>query len=244
MYAEWLFGFAQIEEEDGSLGVRCVLVPMKEAQLLDTWHVDGVVASGSHDFVFDNLFVPAHRVQRPQVLVQPQPDHANPLLRVPLLQFPHFFSASPILGAARGAVAAYRARLASGGPDGAPVDRALDHECLARSETAVRIAELAIRDAGRRLIALYGDGGTPPAEAPLALRVQVSHAAEMCKNVLRAISDASGSSAHLLGNPLQRAVRDGTMLATHATINPFGLTEALGKVMLGLPATIPGPRVS
>jgi hypothetical protein len=66
----------------------------------------------------------------------------------------------------------------------------------------------------------------------------------MCKNVLRAVSDASGSSAHLLGNPLQRALRDGTMLATHATINPFGLTEALGKVMLGLPATIPGPRVN
>jgi hypothetical protein len=32
------------------------------------------------------------------------------------------------------------------------------------------------------------------------------------------------------------------MLSTHATINPHGLTEAYGRIMLGLPAVVPGPR--
>ena len=77
---------------------------------------------------------------------------------------------------------------------------------------------------------------------PQALRMQASQAIEMCRDVLRMISDASGSSAHLLANPLQRAVRDATMLSTHATINPFGLTEAYGRILLGLPAVVPGPK--
>jgi alkylation response protein AidB-like acyl-CoA dehydrogenase len=242
MYAEWLFGFAHIEEADGSRNLHCVFVPAADAVVLDTWHVDGVIGSGSHDFVFDDVFVPAHRVQLPAELLRRRPEHPNPMLRVPLLQYPHFFSAAPILGAARGAVAAWRAKLAGGGPGGGPVDKAVDHELLARCDTAVRIADLAMHDAGRKLIAMHADGTEPPETDRLALRLQVSHAAEMCRNALRAISDASGSSAHLLANPQQRALRDATMLSTHATINPHGLTEAYGRMMLGLPADVPGPR--
>jgi 3-hydroxy-9,10-secoandrosta-1,3,5(10)-triene-9,17-dione monooxygenase len=242
MYAEWLFGFAHIEEADGSRPLHCVFVPAAEVTVLDTWHVDGVIGSGSHDFLFDDVFVPSHRVQTPAVLLQPRPDHPNRMLRAPLLQFPHFFSAAPILGAARGAVAGWRAKLANGGPDGGPVERAVDHELLARADTAVRTAELAIRESGRTLIDLHADGATPPEVETIALRLQASHAIEMCRDVLRSISDASGSSAHLLANPLQRAVRDATMLSTHATINSHGLTEAYGRLLLGLPTVVPGPR--
>jgi alkylation response protein AidB-like acyl-CoA dehydrogenase len=242
MYAEWLFGFAHIEEDDGSRNLHCVFVPAEDASVLDTWHVDGVIGSGSHDFLFDDVFVPEHRVRLPAVLLKPRPEHPNRMLRAPLLQYPHFYSAAPILGAARGAVAALRAKLQSGGTGGGPVDRGVDHELLARCDTAVRIAEVAILDSGRKVIDLHADGVEPPEDERLGLRLQVSHAVEMCRTALRAISDASGSSAHLLANPLQRAVRDATMLSTHATINPHGLTEAYGRIMLGLPAQVPGPR--
>jgi len=242
VYAEWLFGFAHVEEADGSKNLHCTLVPAAEVTVLDTWQVDGVVGSGSHDFIFDDVFVPAHRVQTPAVLLAPRPEHPNRLLRGPLLQYPHFFSAAPILGAARGAVANLRAKLASGGPDGGPVDRGTMHELLGRCDTTMRIAELAILDSGRKMVDLHAETGEAAQEDQLALRMQASQAIEMSREVLRMISDASGSSAHLLANPLQRAVRDATMLSTHATINPHGLTEAYGRIMLGLPAVVPGPR--
>lgn len=242
IYAEWLFGFAHVEEADGSKNLHCALVPADEVTVLDTWQVDGVIGSGSHDFVFDDVFVPAHRVQTPAVLLAPKPEHPNRLLRGPLLQYPHFFSGAPILGAARGAVAALRTKLATGGPDGGPVDRGTMHELLGRCDTAVRIAELALLDSGRKMVDLHAETGTAAEVDQLALRMQASQAIEMCRDVLRRISDASGSSAHLLANPLQRAVRDATMLSTHATINPFGLTEAYGRIMLGLPAVVPGPK--
>ncbi len=242
MYAEWLFGFAHVEEVDGSKNLHCALVPAAEAQVLDTWHVDGVIGSGSHDFVFDDVFVPAHRVQTPAVLLKPRPEHPNRMLRAPLLQYPHFFSAAPILGAARGAVAALRTKLASGGLDGGPVERGTMHELLGRCDTAVRIAELALIDSGRKMVDLHAETGEAEQVDQLALRMQGSQAIETCRDVLRMISDASGSSAHLLANPLQRAVRDATMLSTHATINPNGLTEAYGRIMLGLPAVVPGPK--
>jgi alkylation response protein AidB-like acyl-CoA dehydrogenase len=242
IYAEWLFGFAHVEEADGSKNLHCAFVPASEVTVLDTWHVDGVIGSGSHDFVFDDVFVPEHRIQTPAVMLAPKRDNPNRLLRGPLLQYPHFFSAAPILGAARGAVLALRAKLSTGGPDGGPVDRGTMHELLGRCDTTVRIAELAILDSGRKMVDLHAETGEAAQEDQLALRMQASQAIEMCRDVLRMISDNSGSSAHLLANPLQRAVRDGTMLSTHATINPNGLTEAYGRIMLGLPAVIPGPR--
>jgi len=60
----------------------------------------------------------------------------------------------------------------------------------------------------------------------------------MCRNTLRAISDASGSSAHLLANRCSARLSRRDHAVTHATINPHGLTEAYGRMMLGLAADV------
>ena len=41
--------------------VRGVLLPTKELEILDTWHVVGLRGTGSTDFVARDIFVPEHR---------------------------------------------------------------------------------------------------------------------------------------------------------------------------------------
>ena len=41
---------------------RLCLVPVGDVEVMDTWHVDGMVATGSRDIVATTLFVPDTRV--------------------------------------------------------------------------------------------------------------------------------------------------------------------------------------
>jgi alkylation response protein AidB-like acyl-CoA dehydrogenase len=236
MYAQWIFAFALAEETDGRKLPYLMFVPIDDVTVFDTWQVDGMMGTGSHDFELSDVFVPEHRAYDAMLINRGQPDKPNPIQRLPLPVFAPFLSASTILGAARGAVAAYRARLATGGPGGRPVERALDHVCLARADLAVKVADLAIRDAGRQSAAAFAGSVTISEAETMQLRVQPAYAAELAKQALRSISDISGSSAHLLGNALQRAVRDANMLGTHIAMNPSTTNELYGRLMLGLPA--------
>jgi len=40
------------------------LVPKSEYKIVDTWHVNGLKATGSQDVVVDNIFIPEHRVHK------------------------------------------------------------------------------------------------------------------------------------------------------------------------------------
>ena len=37
------------------------MIPVEEVTVLDTWSVVGMIATGSHDFEVDDVFVPAER---------------------------------------------------------------------------------------------------------------------------------------------------------------------------------------
>jgi 3-hydroxy-9,10-secoandrosta-1,3,5(10)-triene-9,17-dione monooxygenase len=48
-------------EEGGSLDRGIYLVPRSDYEIIDTWHVSGLKATGSHDIAVRNVFVPAYR---------------------------------------------------------------------------------------------------------------------------------------------------------------------------------------
>jgi 3-hydroxy-9,10-secoandrosta-1,3,5(10)-triene-9,17-dione monooxygenase len=60
-HAAWTFLGAQAEEADGSRIDWRVLLPRSDYQIIDTWVVSGLKATGSRDIVVDNAFIPAHR---------------------------------------------------------------------------------------------------------------------------------------------------------------------------------------
>ncbi|MEO6376611.1 MAG: acyl-CoA dehydrogenase family protein [Caulobacteraceae bacterium] len=68
LHADWLMGQCVIRQNGevrqvapGIPQMRLMVVPKAEAEVLDTWRPGGLAGTGSNDFVFRELFVPADR---------------------------------------------------------------------------------------------------------------------------------------------------------------------------------------
>ena len=58
---------------------RMFLVPVGDVEVKDTWHVDGMAATGSRDIIARSVFVPARaRVDRAAADLAPGPRRAIP----------------------------------------------------------------------------------------------------------------------------------------------------------------------
>ena len=68
-HAAWVAAHAQvidngqvrIDPANGQPEARYLYVPVREAELLDTWHVRGMRGTGTHHFAVNDVFVPAER---------------------------------------------------------------------------------------------------------------------------------------------------------------------------------------
>jgi 3-hydroxy-9,10-secoandrosta-1,3,5(10)-triene-9,17-dione monooxygenase len=100
-------------------------------------------------------------------------------------------------------------------------------------------AELLIRDAARKNLEI-GDRTelATPAER-ISLRAQIAYAMELCRDAIRTVCEASGSGAHFLDNPMQRALRDVNVMSSHVVYDLDGATELHGRSMIGLPPNSP-----
>jgi 3-hydroxy-9,10-secoandrosta-1,3,5(10)-triene-9,17-dione monooxygenase len=236
LYAQWVFAIALIEDEGNAPRSACFFMPAQDVTILDTWFVDGMAGTGSHDFVIDDVFVPDHRALDAMVLGLGQQDRANPLERAPLPVVAPAIVPLPIIGAARSVVSAYRDRLTAEGTQLSATGRRGDHVALAKAETAVRIAELTVRDEIAQIQG-YLDAARPiPGDVRTVWRAQSTYAVDLCKTAVRALGDLSGSGVHQIGNPMQRAIRDINMLSSHTVIDFPHAMDALGRQMVGLPA--------
>jgi 3-hydroxy-9,10-secoandrosta-1,3,5(10)-triene-9,17-dione monooxygenase len=64
-HCSWAFLGATLPTPAGSPPERALfLVPRSDYQIVDTWHVAGLRATGSHDIRIEDAFVPAHRTIR------------------------------------------------------------------------------------------------------------------------------------------------------------------------------------
>ena len=70
-HATWVAAHAQVIENgktrleaDGTPELRYLLVPVGEAELLDTWHTRGMRGTGTHHFNVHDVFVPEERTVR------------------------------------------------------------------------------------------------------------------------------------------------------------------------------------
>ncbi|WP_375404435.1 hypothetical protein [uncultured Sphingomonas sp.] len=238
MHAEWINTAAMVEE-DGRMTPYFFFVPVTDATILDTWYVDGMVGTGSHDYTIDDIFVPEHRSIEMGKLTSGQLHHDNPFYRMPMAPAFALTVLAPGLGAARGAVARYRERLKTSGPGGGPTDKQIQLATLGTAETQVQVAELITREATRELEHLGGQDTPMTLEDRVRLRTRYAYALDLCRTALRALNDEGGSSAHYLSNPAQRATRDVTTLSTHAIVDKSPTMELQGRISVGLPSNAP-----
>jgi 3-hydroxy-9,10-secoandrosta-1,3,5(10)-triene-9,17-dione monooxygenase len=112
-HCDWVFLGAMIPplKEGDAPDMRTFLLPRKDYQIIDNWDVMGLRATGSHDVVVEDAFVPEYRTHKAgDGFTMQSPGNAvntAALYKIPFGQiFVRAVSTSAI-GALRGAIAAY-----------------------------------------------------------------------------------------------------------------------------------------
>lgn len=244
--ANWLYCTSLVMEDDkprmsptGIAATRAMWIPATAANFLDTWSVMGMRASGSHDFVIEDVFVPAAN----SCSLADPPFEQSPLYR-PRGLFTMFFSmfAANALGIARGAINALTemaSREATTYSTALLRDRPLVQARVAQAEAIVNSARCYVTDTltgvWRALSANDADPTTEIAQARLA----IVHAIHESVRAIDLVFHTAGTNAIHTANPLERHFRDIHVAVQHNAAFPVHY-ESAGKVLMGLKPSEPG----
>ncbi|MDZ4371272.1 MAG: hypothetical protein U1C74_07625 [Phenylobacterium sp.] len=239
--ADWVQAIVNVETPAGPKP-GAILIPAGDMRIIDTWDTMGMRATGTHDVVCEDLFVP-ERYLMPMTRRDGSGGDArfeHPIYRVPLSPLLAFTVAVPTLGVARAAAEAYRERLAGHvkrGTDAKGAEKQASQIRLARVDTMVRTAELLIRHAIRENLRCAAEGGNGDVGFRNALRAQISYGCQLCREAVLVACEASGTSIHYLHNPMQRYLRDIMVMTSHVILDIDVTMEQHGRSMLGLEPT-------
>jgi alkylation response protein AidB-like acyl-CoA dehydrogenase len=239
MHADWVMGIALLEQEGQEPVPVSVVVPASEVQILDTWFMSGMAATGSNDVTFSDVFVPEHRAARDIFRggSAAQRVHKNPMYSVPLLPFLGMAAAIPVLGATRSVVNTYQERVKSQMrtfTTTVAMEKPQTQDRLARADLNVRAAELMVRDAARRMMVWATLPDQEQLAERLAIRAQLSQAVKMCRETVMTIVEGAGSIAHVAGSPFNRKMRDIITISTHLVFEYDISMEQHGRALVGL----------
>lgn len=243
--ADWVMLVAEAEVPGAEGGDKKIggsfMVPVADVITIDTWDTDGMRATGTHDVETRDLFVPEHRANLGQSRDgrgRGAELYDNPIYRVPLSPLLAFTTAVPVVGAAKAAVALYRERLGGHtkrGTDIKTADKQASQIRLARADTMVAVAEATMRNAMKENLTGVDLAGDEQVAFRSRLRAQMTFAAQLSRDAVQLVSQSTGTSIHYLDNPLQRIVRDMTVMTSHIIFDEDVVMEQHGRGLLGLP---------
>jgi alkylation response protein AidB-like acyl-CoA dehydrogenase len=174
----------------------------------------------------------------------PGVDHAEPFYRYPLLPPLLVMLAAIAVGSAEGALELGRARLWETAPWGVRrIDRAGSRVRWAAAGQDVRCARLLYQDMLARTVS-RGD-----ARQEWSLEEQGQHdldvatTTHLCKKAIAALLDGCGSSAFQRSDPLQRYLRDISVVASHLANDWDVVSERASRWLLGLGRSPTDPMV-
>lgn len=240
MDADWMIVGALIERADGIIDPVLVVLPADRVEVVDTWHTAGMRATGSHDLVVDDVFVPEHRlVAVADIYGGTAPGaraHGVPPYRWPMVPALALTASMPVLGAAERVTELFAERL--GG-------RVLAYSGVAQKDqpaAQIRLGEARVRlSALRALIAATADeidaivvsGGRVSRSVRADARLAAARTVHECRAIIADLLEASGASAHFLSSPLQRAKRDVDIAAGHVVFDYDTSRELAGALAIG-----------
>ncbi len=247
MHAGWVMVgvLTPVEGEDAPM-LGMYVVPIDEAEVIDTWYVEGMVGTGSNDIALDDVFVPGHRlVNLATVRDGTSPGarlHDSYIYKMPMLPVLGLTATAPLVGAAKNAVALFEERMQGRTVYGTTSKQA--ERAMAQSRLAM--AKVEIDSIHRQLFAIaaeveeFGRRGEPCGQLDRArLRVEIGQTVRRSRNVVRDVVEACGASAHFLDNPLQRALRDLNTASCHTVFDLDLSSEIYGRLLVGLEANAP-----
>ncbi|HEY7563653.1 MAG TPA: acyl-CoA dehydrogenase family protein [Acidimicrobiia bacterium] len=230
--AEWISLGAMVDDPEVPGRLLNFYLPMESVEIVDTWDVVGLRATGSHDVVVREQVVPPALAFD----LTETPRTEDPIARFPIYGLLAACIGAVTLGIARAAV---DVALELGGakvPTGSRrrlVDRPAFQEAVARSE-----AEL---EAATRL--LFGRAGAQTGRASIEdrarLRMAATYAVDSAAAVVDRMYRAAGGTSIYSGSPLQRQLRD-VHTATQHMMVAQPTWELTGRVIAGIDTDISG----
>ena len=219
--------------ESGRPDVRLALMAASEVEVVDTWSVSGLRATGSHDVVADAAEIPAARSAS---LLTGAPREPGPLYAFPPFGLLAGAIAAVGLGIARGALDDVGALAGAKTPTLSTrklAERASTQSGIARAEAAVRAARALLHDAVERAWAAARSERAIPLELRAGLRLAATNAIESSAAAVDAAWSLAGGSAIYETGPLERRFRDIHAATQHMLVGP-ATWELTGRSLLGL----------
>ena len=237
---DWLMGGSIVFDGDaprtldsGRPDIRLLLFPAADAEVIDTWHVSGLRATGSHDIAVDGLEVP---VARGASLISDHPREGGPLYAFP----PFGLLAASIAGVAIGVARAALGDVAELAGVKTPTlstrklaERAETQSSYARVEAALRAARALLYSATADAWDAARAGGGIPVALRASLRLASTHAVEASAAAVDTAYRLGGGGSIYETSPLQRRFRDVHAATQHMLVGS-STWELVGRSLLGL----------
>jgi 3-hydroxy-9,10-secoandrosta-1,3,5(10)-triene-9,17-dione monooxygenase len=201
LHCDWALLGAVLSTEPGvPPDWRVFLVSRRDFEIVDTWHSFGLKATGSHDIVVRETFVPEFRIRRMADNIPcagpGQRLNTAPLYRLPAGQVIRGGAAVPAIGALRAMLddflvhAGNKVRLG-----GRRITEDPDAQLVA-GETDATIGELkeTMHRSARSLMTYAARGEIPPADLRIRCRFQTAMVSERCRSLAARILQAAGAS--------------------------------------------------
>ena len=228
---------------DGKPGPRIVVVRASDIEIIDTWHVSGLVGTGSKDVACRDLFLPAHMVldlAPSQEGYPPETEGMSDAYRLPLLPLIPHLVAAPMIGTARAAYddhAAYLRDQVSTFNRSRVAEHVTVQLKLAEAAQMVDVAQLLVREDWMEAQALIAGGARLALIDRARWRRNGAYAAGCCVKAVDLIHSLCGARANYLDHDLQRQHRD-IHAAAHQIHLSWDINGAeFGRIAAGLKPT-------
>ena len=200
-------------------------------KIAENWDVIGLRGTGSHDLVVDGALVPEEWtfVRGSAATVD------EPLYRYPTVPYASQVLAVVGLGVARAALDHVIAQGGRPGWTGAPkpAERATYRIAVGRAEAQLRSARAFFYEATEEAWATVRAGDPATADQASTLRLASARLARTAFEVVRAAYQLGGIDAVADDSPLQRHLRDASVVPQHAFLQE-GMYDGAGAVLMGV----------
>jgi len=220
----------------GPDGMRWLLIPRSDYEILDTWFASGMRGTGSKDIVVKDAFVPAHRTLDPDRAGDGEWTgwelHRRLSYRVPLRCLMGWDLAAPLIGIAQGAVDEFTSRLRGTAGAGRTADSVPLQLRLAEASAEVDAARAIHRNDIREMLdtATRGEEFTQMDRA--RYRRDKAFVARLCVRAVNRLFEGSGARGLLDSEPIQRLHRDVHGASHHAALTWDTWAEEFGREAL------------